>query len=92
VSAVLLFITTCAATAQTAQDIADLKVKAESGDAKAQFQLGRDYVLGDGVPQDFAQASLWYRRAADQGFAEAQSSLGSAYRLGLAAISHTDRF
>jgi TPR repeat protein len=65
------------------QSIATLKRQADNGDAKAQFQLGRDYVRGDGVPQDFAQAALWYRKAADQGLAEAQSSLGGAYRLGL---------
>jgi hypothetical protein len=34
---------------------------------------------GAGVPQDYAQAALWYRKAAEQGDAEAQWSLGGLY-------------
>jgi len=37
------------------------------------------YTLGQGVPQDYAEAAKWNRLAADQGFAEAQASLGVAY-------------
>ena len=34
------------------------------------------YANGQGVPQDYAQALTWYRKAADQGNAEAQNNLG----------------
>jgi TPR repeat protein len=34
---------------------------------------------GQGVPQDYAQAALWYRKAAEQGLAEAQLGLGTLY-------------
>ena len=35
-----------------------------------------------GVPQDHNKANEWYRRAADQGYAEAQSDLGYMYAQG----------
>jgi TPR repeat protein len=37
--------------------------------------LGVMYANGDGVPQDFAEAAKWFRKAADQGDTEAQSNL-----------------
>ncbi len=37
------------------------------------------YYRGLGVPQDFAEALTWYRKAADRGDADAQGSLGSMY-------------
>ena len=54
------------ALAQTPADIAGLRVKANAGDAAAQLDFGITYVLGQGVPQDYAQAVAWYRKAADQ--------------------------
>ncbi len=37
------------------------------------------YSKGQGVPQDYAEAMKWYRLAAEQGFALAQSNLGEMY-------------
>jgi hypothetical protein len=37
------------------------------------------YVIGQGVPQDYAQAVAWWRKAAEQGEAEAQWRLGYLY-------------
>ena len=34
------------------------------------------------MPQDYAQAAEWYRKAADQGFAGAQVNLGLLYANG----------
>ncbi len=31
---------------------------------------------GEGVPQDYAEAAKWYRLAAEQGYATAQTILG----------------
>ena len=39
---------------------------AEQGNADAQWGLGEKYENGEGVPQDYAQAFVWYRKAADQ--------------------------
>jgi TPR repeat protein len=35
--------------------------------------------MGQGAPQDYAEAAKWFRRAADQGRADAKSLLGTAY-------------
>ena len=40
------------------------------------------YGTGEGVPQDAAEAVRWFRRAAGQGHAEAQFSLGFMYHTG----------
>jgi uncharacterized protein len=40
------------------------------------------YFAGQGVPQDYAQAAFWYRKAAEQGDAVAQFSLGLLYSNG----------
>ena len=63
-------------------EIAALRVKANAGDAAAQFYLGLMYDLAWGVPQDFAQAVAWYRKAAEQGLANAQFNLGLMYATG----------
>ena len=55
---------------------------ADQGDAWAQNNLGLLYELGQGVPQDYAQAVKWYRLAADQDDAWAQNMLGGMYELG----------
>jgi TPR repeat protein len=41
------------------------------------------YEGGLGVPQDFAEAIRWYRKAAEQGDAGALNSLGGMYRKGV---------
>ena len=45
---------------------------AEQGLAVAQFNLGRMYTYGSGVPEDYAEAVKWYRMAAEQGHEEAK--------------------
>ena len=45
---------------------------AESGDADAQFNLGINYEIGNGVSIDVENAASWLRRAADQGHSGAQ--------------------
>ena len=57
----------------------ETKIKAEKGDAAAQFALGLMYDVGQGVPKDEAEAVKWYRKAADQGDADAQNNLGFMY-------------
>ena len=45
---------------------------ADQGDEYAQNSLGVMYENGEGVPQDDKQAVKWYRKAADQGYADGQ--------------------
>lgn len=59
------------------------RARAEHGDVKSQYELGRLFFEGRGVPQDYRESVHWYRTAADQGFARAQSSLGFMYEQGL---------
>ena len=40
------------------------------------------YDNGDGVPEDNAEAVKWYRKAAEQGDAVAQTNLGAMYAKG----------
>jgi uncharacterized protein len=51
---------------------------AAKGEAPAQSVLGSVYYLN----KNYSEAAKWYRRAADQGFAEAQNSLGEMYQAG----------
>lgn len=63
---------TCATlSAQTATELALIKDKAGKGDAESQYELGKFY-LG----KDLKEAGAWYRKAADQGHAKAQSEMG----------------
>ena len=61
---------------------AEVKRKAESGDAKAQFGLARMYYNGDGITKDDAKAVEWYQKAAEQGNVFAQYKLGEMYDKG----------
>lgn len=52
-------------------------------EAAEQYTLGERYYHGDeGVAANFTMAVSWYRKAAEQGHAEAQYSLGHCYYTG----------
>ena len=53
--------------------------KARAGDAMAQNIMGLAYKCGMGVKQDHAASIQWFRRAAEQGEADAQFNLGRLY-------------
>jgi len=55
---------------------------AERGAPSAQAYLGFMYETGRGVPQNYTDAAMWYRRAAEQGDSLAQYSLGLLYDRG----------
>ena len=80
----ILLITLSLNTSLFGQDkkVADLMKRAKSGDAAAQFYLGVRYTDGQGVPQDYAEAVKWFRKAADQGLGQAQVNLGVMYAVG----------
>lgn len=71
------FIRTAAGDPQDSVDT--LRMKAERGDPEAEYKLGLAYDVGVGTPQDLGQAAAWYERAAEQGHAGAQFSLGLMY-------------
>lgn len=55
---------------------------AEAGDPAAMRNIGHLYRWGHGVPQDYAVAAEWYRRAAEMGLDRAQANLGMLYLAG----------
>jgi len=60
----------------------DCRVRAEQGDAIAQYNLAKLYGNGQGVPLDYEQSVLWTKRAVEQGYAKAEFSLGKLYYWG----------
>lgn len=68
---------------EEAADIADLRQRANAGEAVAQAQLGYRYYNGRGVLQSHAEAARLYRLAMDQGDANGQFGLGVCYARGI---------
>ena len=54
-----------------------LRPLAEQGIAEAQFNLGRMYRDGQGLPKDYAAAHMWFTLAIVQGLEEAQKARDS---------------
>jgi TPR repeat protein len=54
----------------------------EKGHSRAQYQLGRLFEDGKGVPNDAGSAAIWYERAAELGHARAQYRLARLYETG----------
>ena len=48
----------------TPEEIKETHLQAEQGLANAQFKLGLMYYIGQGVPEDDAEAVKWFRNAA----------------------------
>jgi TPR repeat protein len=65
----------------------EIKTKAEKGDANAQLLIADCYSVGRGVPLDQSEAVKWYRKAAEQGNAVAQCTIGEIYSGGLCGLT-----
>jgi hypothetical protein len=70
--------------------------KAEAGDPRAQFALGKLYQSGslapDGTPQhDYTGAAYWYNQASDRGEVQAMYELAIFYRDGLGVPTDASR-
>jgi len=65
--------------ADETKEIAELRMKAETGDVIAQVYLGWMYENGNFVVKDRSEAMKCYRKAAEQGYANAQYRLGRMY-------------
>jgi hypothetical protein len=64
---IFLFVAACASAQLPAQSLEQIKVAADAGDPAAQDKM---------ATRDMANAEMWYRKAAQQGFAHAQGKLG----------------
>jgi TPR repeat protein len=69
--------------AEPAPAVSKWEAAASSGNATAQFQLGRTYFRGDGVAADKAKAHEWILKSAEQGNPEAITSMGYFYSQGV---------
>jgi TPR repeat protein len=71
------------------QSIRELRAKAESGDAAAQYRLANAYRLGQDLLRDSSLAVEWYRKAAEQDYRDAQYNLAMSYRKGIGVAKNT---
>ena len=60
---------------------------AEQGEPRAQDMVAKFYRAGVVVGRDDEAAADWYRKAADQGYADAQFKLGDIFPPGAGEIS-----
>ncbi|SFA98749.1 localization factor PodJL [Rhizobium sp. NFR07] len=63
---------------------------ASGGDANALFEIGARFSDGRGVKADPAEASRWYRLAADRGLPPAQYRLGNMLEKGTGVVRNLD--
>lgn len=64
--------------------ISELSIKAEAGNAQAQYQLAAElYNCGECEPEDYDKAIEWGTKAAEQDHVDAQSFLGTMYSEGI---------
>lgn len=64
--------------------LTEFKPLAESGNAQAQYYMGRLYMIGGpGLPTDDVQLAKWLQKSAEQGHVEAQFMLGELYARGI---------
>ena len=68
----------------------EIHALADKGDARAQFNLALLYENGQGLKYNAAEALLWYRKAADQGMAEAQVKLGNLFSQGETTVDFVE--
>jgi len=83
---IFLFIVLCSASPAEADEFSELKARAKSGDAVAQYNLGIFYDNKEAKTKTKIkyqkQAVDWYTKAAEQGLASAQFNLGRMYVTG----------
>lgn len=65
-----------------ASEFEETKIRAEKGDALAQYSLGGIYKHGFGVQSNPKKAIEWYTKAADQGDSSSAYKLGEMYQNG----------
>jgi TPR repeat protein len=67
------------------------QIKADRGDAAAQFSLGLKFASGSGVTLDYPKAVQWYLKAANQNHPLAQFNLGLMYAGGQGVVPDEDK-
>ncbi len=76
----------CLADQGTPSYSAELKRKAESGDASAQLDLALCYFSGYGIENNFVEAHKWFVKSAEQGNGRALNAVGADYQFGFGGV------
>ncbi|MHC5184120.1 MAG: tetratricopeptide repeat protein, partial [Planctomycetota bacterium] len=63
-------------------DLQELVSKAQAGDPQSQLEVGLKYCRGQEIIRNYEQAVFWFRKAAEQGYADGQYKLGAMYYYG----------
>jgi hypothetical protein len=66
-------------TSSTSAAFLETKARADAGDTAEETALGGIYYGGSSVPQDYAEAAKWFRKAAEQGNPRGQFALALCY-------------
>jgi TPR repeat protein len=66
------------------------QIQADRANADVQFGLGLRFANGKGAGQDYAQAAIWYLKAAEQSHCMAQFNLGMMYSKGQGVQQNDD--
>jgi uncharacterized protein len=86
----LLFFSACdsdnsrlrASRSESPPNIPMLQAKAKAGDPAAQARLGRSYMKGEGLSNNYDEAAHWFQLAAEKGNPDGQAGLGELYEAG----------
>ena len=63
-------------------DMESVRSKAETGDASAEYEMGRSMLSPRPTDSELALAMPWFRRSAEQGYAPAEYTYGAVFREG----------
>jgi len=79
VGLLVLILSSCSYSLPIDEKVSQLKVSAEQGDPKAQYQIGLEYCCGFGPGHDTVIALTWFCKSALQGYGPAQYEVGRIY-------------
>jgi len=66
----------------TSMNFKDVRKLATTGNIGAEYSLAMRYANGDGTPQDYHEAKLWFLRAAESGHVRAQAKAAACFWAG----------
>lgn len=78
----------CAAPLALAAGLNELGARAQTGDAEAQYELGKIYMKKE--YKDYVKANAWLLKAAEQGHVKAQTEIGYNYYAGLGTAKNLE--
>ncbi len=68
-----------------------LELEENTHDAEVQLQIGLSYEKGHGCTKNYQEAHKWYKKAVEQGCANAQYHKGRCYEYGIGCNKHLEK-